>query len=158
MLSPKVEARLLQDLGVQRHEQVLEVGAGSGHMAALLAHKGQHVTTLEILPELATMATDNLRRARLTNVRVMQADGSDGLPEAAPFDVIVLSGSVASVPQLLLEQLKIGGRLAAIVGFEPIMRATLVTRVGEREFRSVDLFDTVAPRLVGFHEPTSFSF
>src|SRR5687768_7032422 len=69
MLSPKVEARLLQDLGVQRHEQVLEVGAGSGHMAALLAHKGQHVTTLEILPELASMATENLRRARVTNVR-----------------------------------------------------------------------------------------
>jgi len=158
MLSPKVEARLLQDLAVQRHEQVLEVGAGSGHMAALLAHKGQHVTTLEILPELATMATENLRRARVTNARVMQADGSHGLPESAPFDVIALSGSVASVPQLLLEQLKIGGRLAAIVGFEPIMRATLVTRVGEREFRSIDLFDTVAPRLVGFHEPTRFSF
>jgi len=158
MLSPKVEARLLQNLAVQRHQQVLEVGAGSGHMAALLAHKGQQVTTLEILPELAKMATENLRRAHVTNARVMQADGSHGLPEAAPFDVILLSGSVASVPQLLLEQLKIGGRLAAIVGFEPIMRATLVTRVGEREFRSVDLFDTVAPRLVGFHEPTRFSF
>jgi protein-L-isoaspartate(D-aspartate) O-methyltransferase len=158
MLSPKVEARLLQELAVQRHEQLLEIGAGSGHMAALLAHKGQQVTTLEILPGLAAMAGENLRRARVTNARVMQADGSHGLPDAAPFDVILLSGSVASVPQPLLEQLKVGGRLAAIVGFEPIMRATLVTRVGEREFRSIDLFDTVAPRLVGFHEPTSFSF
>jgi protein-L-isoaspartate(D-aspartate) O-methyltransferase len=158
MLSPKLEARLLQDLAVQRHEQVLEVGAGSGHMAALLAHKGQHVTTLEILPGLAAMAGENLRRARVTNVRVMQADGSHGLPESAPFDVILLSGSVASVPQLLLEQLKIGGRLATIVGFEPIMRATLVTRVGEREYRSIDRFDTVAPRLVGFDEPSRFNF
>jgi protein-L-isoaspartate(D-aspartate) O-methyltransferase len=62
------------------------------------------------------------------------------------------------VPQHLLEQLKVGGRLAAIVGFEPIMRATLVTRVGDEGFRSVELFDTVAPRLLGFDEPTRFVF
>ena len=158
MFSPKVEARLLQDLAVARHEQVLEIGAGSGHMAALLAHKAQQVTSFEIVPELARTAEANLRRAAVMNARVIEGDGSRGLPEQAPFDVILLSGSVARVPQHLLEQLKVGGRLAAIVGFEPIMRATLVRRVGEDEYASVDLFDTVAPRLLGFDEPTRFSF
>jgi len=158
MLAPKVEARLLQELAVQRHEHVLEIGAGSGHMAALLAHKAQRVTSLEILPQLAELAAANLRRAAVTNAKVVDADGSRGLPDAAPFDVIVLSGSVASVPQALLQQLKVGGRLVAIVGQEPVMRATLVTCVAEREFRSVELFDTVAQRLVGFDEPPRFRF
>jgi protein-L-isoaspartate(D-aspartate) O-methyltransferase len=158
MFSPKLEARLLQDLAVARHEQVLEVGAGSGHMAALLAHKAQQVTTFEIVPALARMAEANLRRAAVMNARVVEGDGSRGLPEQAPFDVILLSGSVASVPQHLLEQLKVGGRLAAIVGAEPIMRATLVTRVGDEAWRTVELFDTMAPRLRGFDEPTRFVF
>ncbi len=158
MLAPKLEARLLQDLTLQRREHVLEIGAGSGHMAALLSHRAERVTTLEILPQLAELAAANLRRAGVANARVVDADGAHGMPDLAPFDAIVLSGSVASVPQHLLDQLKVGGRLIGIVGSEPIMRATLVTRVGEREFRSVDLFDTVAPRLVGFDEPPRFKF
>lgn len=158
MLSPKVEARLLQDLAVARHEHVLEIGAGSGHMAALLAHRAQQVTTLEIVPELVRMAEANLHRAAVMNARVVEADGSRGLPDQGPFDVILLSGSVASVPQTLLDQLKVGGRLAAIIGSEPVMRATLYTRVGERELRSVELFDTVAPRLLHFEEPSRFQF
>jgi protein-L-isoaspartate(D-aspartate) O-methyltransferase len=158
MLAPRVEARLLQELAVHKHERVLEVGAGSGYMAALLAHRAQHVTTLEILPELARLASTNLRRAAVMNASVQQADGSRGLPAEGPFDVILLSGSVAEVPQALLAQLKPGGRLAAIVGQQPVMRATLVTRSSEHGFASVELFDTVAPRLQGFGEPPRFTF
>ena len=158
MLAPKVEARLLQELDVRRHERVLEVGAGSGFMAALLAHRGQHVTTLEIDPELATQARRNLAQAGISNVTVHQADGSGGWEADAPYDVILLSGSVADVPAGLLAQLKPGGRLAAIVGQQPIMRARLTTRSTEHDFRSIDLFDTVAPRLRGFAEPSRFSF
>ncbi len=158
MLAPKVEARLLQELHVQKHEQVLEVGAGSGYMAALLARRAQHVITLEVLPELARFAAENLRRAWIMNAEVRHASGARGLVEEAPFDVIVLSGSVAEVPAALLSQLKLGGRLAAIVGQLPIMRAVLFTRSGEHAYSSVDLFDTVAPRLTGFDEPSRFSF
>jgi protein-L-isoaspartate(D-aspartate) O-methyltransferase len=158
MLAPKVEARLLQELAVHRHERVLEIGTGSGHMAALLGHRAQHVTTLEIRPELAAFASENLQRAALRNVTVRQADGSRGLAAEAPFDVIVLSGSVAEIPQGLLGQLKVGGRLIGIVGQQPVMRATLVTRNGEHGFSSVELFDTVAQRLEGFGEPTRFQF
>jgi protein-L-isoaspartate(D-aspartate) O-methyltransferase len=158
MLAPKVEARLLQELNVRRHERVLEIGAGSGYMAALLSHKARQVVTLEIDPTLAKMASENLKRAAITNVSVVEADGSKRLPTAGPFDVILLSGSVASVPQALLAELKVGGRLAAIVGQEPVMCAVLVTRVSETEYRSVNLFDTVAPRLSGFDEPSRFRF
>jgi protein-L-isoaspartate(D-aspartate) O-methyltransferase len=157
MLEPKVEARLLQELQVQRHERALEIGAGSGFMAALLAHRAAEVTTLEIRPELAAMARANLDRAGLKRVQVLQADGAGGLPKAAPFDVIVLSGSVAAVPEILFDQLQPGGRLVAVVGQLPIMTAVLYTRTASG-MQAVDLFDTVAPRLAGFDEPSRFAF
>lgn len=158
MLAPRVEARLLQELNVARHEKVLEVGAGSGFMAALLGHRAQQVFALETNPELVALATDNLRRAGVMNVTVREQDGSQGLAGEAPFDVILLSGSVAEVPAALLQQLKVGGRLAAIVGEQPVMRAQLITRVGEQEFKTKILFDTVAPRLQGFAAHNSFAF
>ncbi len=158
MLEPKVEARLLQELAVQRHERVLEIGAGSGYMAALLAHKAQHVTTVEIVPDLAHLASENLKRAWVMNATVVAADASAGLTVDGPFDVIVLSGSVAEVPRALISQLKPGGRLTAVVGQLPIMRAVLMTRGQDAGHASVELFDTVAPRLVGFGEPSRFVF
>src|SRR6266850_3245101 len=123
MLAPKVEARLLQELEVHKHERVLEVGTGSGYMAALLGHKAQQVISLELIAELADTAITNLHRANVMNVSVRNADGSRGLPDEGPFDVILLSGSVPEVPPSLLAQLKVGGRLAAIVGQQPVMRA-----------------------------------
>jgi len=161
MLEPKVEARLLQELQVQRHEKVLEIGTGSGFMAALLAHRAQQVFTLECRPALAQMARTHLRYAGIVNATVVEtssAAGARGLPAEAPFDVILLSGSVAEVPRELLQQLKVGGRLAAIVGDEPVMRARLFTRVSETAFAERDLFDTVAPRLEAFPEHTRFAF
>ncbi|MEW6097766.1 MAG: protein-L-isoaspartate O-methyltransferase [Pseudomonadota bacterium] len=158
MLQPKVEARLLQELAPAKHEKVLEIGAGSGYMAALLAHKAQRVLSLEIDEELARFAAENLKRAGVMNAEVRLADGSKAVPAEGPFDAIVASGSVATVPQHLLNQLKVGGRFCGIVGEEPIMRAVIVTRTGEREFRTVEIFDTLAPRLLGFEEPPKFRF
>jgi protein-L-isoaspartate(D-aspartate) O-methyltransferase len=127
-------------------------------MAALLAHKAQHVTTLEIDPDLARFARANLQRAGVMNATVVEADGANGWRSEAPFDVMVLSGSVAALPEALLAQLKTGGRLVAIVGHEPVMRAVLVTRNGDTGLNRQVLFDTVAPRLLGFDEPTKFRF
>ncbi|WP_232324280.1 protein-L-isoaspartate O-methyltransferase family protein, partial [Variovorax sp. WDL1] len=95
MLSPKVEARMLQDLHIKKHETVLEIGSGSGFMAALLAHRAAQVLTLEIDPGLAAVAAENLGRNGVSNVEVRNADGSVPLPSGPTFDVIVLSGSVA---------------------------------------------------------------
>ena len=158
MLSPKLEARLLQDLEVRRHERVLDIGTGSGYMAALLAHKAREVVSLEIKPALAKLAAENLRRAAITNVTVIEADGGKRLPTSGPFDVIALSGSVPQVPQSLLSQLNLGGRLIAIVGQEPVMQATLFTCTGSQQYSRVELFDTIAPRLASFEEPSRFSF
>ena len=158
MLAPRVEARMLQDLAVQKHEKVLEIGAGSGYMAALLAHRAQRVISLEINADLVAMARSNLQKAGIHNAEVRHGDGTKGAPIEGPFDVIVLSGSVAEVPQMLLAALKVGGRLAAVVGDEPMMRATFVTRVSDTECRTVQPWDTVAPRLVNFAEPSSFVF
>ena len=158
MLAPRVEARLLQDLKVQKHEKVLEVGAGSGYMAALLAHRAQRVISLEIEPKLVEMARANLQKAGVYNAEVRLADGASSVAVEGPFDVIVLSGSVAEIPLAMLAQLKTGGRLAAIVGEEPMMRAHIVTRINASEFATITPWDTVAPRLGGFKEPSRFSF
>ena len=158
MLAPRLEARMLQDAAVQKNEKVLEIGAGSGYMAALLAHQAQHVISLEIVPELAEMARTNLQKAGIHNAEVRPFDGSKGAPAEGPFDVIMLSGSVAEVPQALLAHLKIGGRLVAIVGGEPMMRATIVTRSSETGFTTRQPWDTVAPRLLNFPAPSQFQF
>jgi len=158
MLSPKVEARMLQDLHIRKNESVLEIGTGSGFMAALLAHRAAQVLSLEIDPQLAETAAANLRRNGVGNVEVRVADGSRPLPSGPSFDVIVLSGSVAKVPQGLLGSLNIGGRLAAIVGNEPMMRAHFITRVSEGQWETIQPWDTVAPRLLNFPEPSRFNF
>ena len=166
MLAPRVEARILQDLAVQKHEKVLEIGTGSGFMAALLAHRAQQVISLEIEPALVETARRNLKKAGIYNAEVREADGAANLAEATgengalrgPFDVIVLSGSVAVVPAALLDLLKVGGRLSAIVGEEPMMRATLITRVSKDALQTTQAWDTVAPRLLNFREPSKFTF
>ncbi|MDR6215643.1 protein-L-isoaspartate O-methyltransferase [Paracidovorax wautersii] len=157
MLAPRVEARLLQDLQVKPTDRVLEIGAGSGYMAALLAYRAERVVTLEIVPDLVEFARENLRSAGVHNVDVRQADGALEQTADGPFDVIVLSGSVAEVPQQLLSQLRDGGRLAAVVGSEPMMRATFVRRTGDR-FETTTPWDTIAPRLQSFPEPSRFTF
>jgi protein-L-isoaspartate(D-aspartate) O-methyltransferase len=158
MLAPRVEARMVQELKVQRHETVLHIGTGSGFVAALLGHRAQRVITLEKRPALVKQAANNLRRAGLANVSVREADGSQGLAAEGPFDAILLSGSVAAVPQILLDQLKVGGRLVAIEGHEPTMCAVLYTRQSPSAVSKEVLFDTVAARLEGFTEPSAFRF
>ncbi len=158
MLAPKLEARLVQDLDLSKQDTVLHIGAGTGYVTALLAHKAQRVVGLEAQAELAQMAQTNLRNAGISNAEIVNADGALGYSGQAPYDAILLTGSVASVPQVLLDQLKDGGRLLAIVGEEPIMRATLFSRVGPGQVTSEALFDTTAPRLQGFAAPSRFTF
>lgn len=157
MLAPKVEARLLQDLKLTGAENVLEIGTGSGYMAALLARQSHHVTTLEINPELAAMAVQNLAHAVIANVDVRVQDGSKVDAIVGEFDVIVLSGSVAKIPETLTAKLKVGGRLVAIVGGEPVMRMTLVSRTSSG-LQTIQPWDTLAPRLTGFAENDKFTF
>ena len=127
-------------------------------MAALLAHRARRVISLEINPELAALAHANLQKAGVHNAEVRQADGAAGLASEGPFDAILLSGSVGEVPHALLGQLKIGGRLVAIVGDEPMMQATVVTRSSQTDYRTTTPWDTVAQRLLNFPHHASFTF
>jgi len=158
MLAPRVQARLLQDVAVQPTDKVLDLGTGSGFMAALLAHQAASVLSLEIDSGLAAQAQANLQKAGVTTVTVRQADGSQGAAADGPFDVIMLNGSVAEVPATLLQQLTVGGRLAAIVGQEPMMRATVITRNSGTAWTTTEPWDCNAPRLSGFAEPSRFKF
>lgn len=154
MLAPKIEAHALQMLALKPHEKVLEVGTGSGYMAALLGAHADHVWSVEIVPELAETARENLRRYGVTNVTVETGDGLRGLPAQAPFDVIMVSGGVAAVPAELLAQLRVGGRLFAIVGQAPAMHAQLITRVNESRYSTVAEFETCTEMLQAPVAPT----
>ena len=158
MLPPRIDARLMHDLALKGTETVLDIGTGSGYRAALLAHRAREVVSLEIDPLMAEAARRHLQAAGVHNARVMETDSATGQVPGAPFDAIVLGGSVAEVPQSLLDQLKLGGRLIAIVGADPVMQATLFTRTGERQFSSTALWDTSAPALHNFARPSRFHF
>ena len=142
MLAPKIEAHALQALAMRPHEKVLEVGTGSGYMAALLGAHADHVWSMEIVPELAAVARENLRLYGVSNVSVETGDGLQGMPAQAPFDVILISGAVSVVPPELLAQLKVGGRLFAIVGEAPAMQAQLMTRVNDSSYSTVTQFES----------------
>jgi protein-L-isoaspartate(D-aspartate) O-methyltransferase len=162
MFAPKLEARILQDAGIKKHENVLEIGAGSGYMAALLAHKARHVTTVEIEPELKALAEKNLAGYGITNVNVALGDGAQGWTGAgansAPYDVIVISGSLPVLPETFLQQIKVGGRILAIVGEAPVMCAELVTRTSDVAYSTVKLFETSAKPLRNAAAPSHFKF
>jgi len=172
MFSPKMEARLLQELALQRNESVLEVGSGSGYMAALMAHRAGQVVSLEIHPAIAQFAKENLSRAAITNVRIECADGAQidtpgsvagDVSTQQGWDAIVLSGSVALMPENILARLRAGGRAIAIVGEAPVMSARLFTRIDSggsavARFETVDLFETMAIPLQHFPQLESFHF
>ena len=158
MLKPVIEGKVLQALRLGKSDSVLEVGTGSGYFAALLAARTEWVRTIEIEPELVKLASANLARNGVENVVVVQGDGIGGWAERAPYDVIVVSGGLPFVPQALLEQLKVGGRLFAFVGEAPVMKARLVTCEAEGRFRTEDIFETVVPMLKDAPQRDGFSF
>ena len=158
MEPPRIDARLMHDLQLKGCEKVLEIGVGHGYLTALLAGRAQSVIGLEQHADLAAQARQNLQRAGVHNADVRVADGSEGLAGEGPFDAIVLGGSVTQVPQALLDQLSVGGRLIAIVGADLPMTATRYTRRSATEWDSLPLWDAQAPALQGFPEPARFTF
>ena len=158
MFNPKVEARIVQEIAVKKHEKVLEIGTGSGYMAALLAHTAQHVTTVEILPETAAQAQQNLAKAGITNVAVEQGNGAEGWAKGAPYDAIVVSGALPVLPEALVKQLKLGGRMVVILGQAPAMTCQIIKRTSETAHDAVTLFETIAKPLTGAQTPSRFTF
>jgi protein-L-isoaspartate(D-aspartate) O-methyltransferase len=148
MLSPKVEAKLAEDLQLQPSDCVLEIGTGSGYQAALLSRLCQQVTSIELESRLSAFAQANLVRAQITNVTLETGDAHAGWG-TAEYDAILITGAVPAVPDELKYQLAVGGRLVAIVGHSPIMTVCRITRTSAANFDTVSLFDTYVKPLRG---------
>lgn len=157
MLAPKIEAKMLQELAIKKTDKVLEIGTGSGYMAALLAARAEHVISVESRPELAEFAKQNLARSGVTNVTVETGNGVNGWAQGGPYDAIVVSGSVPVLPDALLKQLRVGGHMTVVVGDAPVMEAQLITCTAEGVYGTVNLFETVIPPLDGVAAKESFS-
>jgi protein-L-isoaspartate(D-aspartate) O-methyltransferase len=158
MWQPKLEARVLQELGVGKTDRALEVGTGSGYLTALLSHRAAHVHSVEINATLAAFGKANLDRHGVDNVTLESGDAARGWASHAPYDVIVLTGSTPLLPRSLLEQLAPGGRLFAVVGEAPAMTARLVMSSGAGGWRTNDLFETVIAPLANAEHPSRFRF
>jgi len=158
MLQPKVEARIVQELALAPTENVYEVGTGSGYLTALLASRARHVTSAELHADLQQRAAANLRAAGIRNVTLLQGDSARMPLAESAFDVIVLGGSTPILPQAFLERLAPGGRLFAVVGDPPVMKAVLVRQPVPGAFQHVELFETVVKPLENAAEPPRFRF
>ncbi|PXW88890.1 protein-L-isoaspartate(D-aspartate) O-methyltransferase [Nitrosomonas sp. Nm84] len=158
MLTPKMEARILQELHVKKTDKILEVGSGSGYMTALLADSGAHVYSVEIIPELKAMAENNLKTHNITNVTLEQGDAARGWTNHEPYDVIVLTASTPILPAAFQNSLNPGGRLFAIVGEDPVMEALLITCIAPGEFTTTQLFETSTAPLINAQQPIRFIF
>jgi protein-L-isoaspartate(D-aspartate) O-methyltransferase len=164
MLAPKLEARILQEVQVKKTDRILEIGSGSGYLAALLAKRGEYVHSVEIVPELKAMAEKNLQAHGVTNALVENGDGAQGWPRHGPYDVIVLTGSTPVLPEAFQKSLKVGGRLFAVVGDAPVMQALLVTCLTKETegtpgaYNTVGLFETCITPLRNAQQPPRFTF
>lgn len=157
MWMPKLEARVLQELAIRPGETVLEIGTGSGYFTALLAARGALVTSVEIDPVRATEARAKLARHGFSKVRVEAGDGARGWGRET-YDAVVLTGSTPILPPGLAAQVKPGGRLFAVIGEAPVMKARLLRAAGDGPLVSVDLFETVVAPLVNAPAPERFVF
>jgi len=161
MLAPKVDGKILQSLAVTKSDLVLDVGTGSGFLAACLGKLGEHVRTVEIFPDLAERAATNLHAAAANNVLVESTDAFK-LCDEERFDAIAVSGSVPTLEKLgddcFTRALKVGGRMFIVVGSAPVMTAIKITRSSRNEWRREELFETVIPPLVNAARPSGFVF
>lgn len=162
MMVPKLEARIVQEVAAKAGNSVLEIGAGSGYLAALLAKQAAHVTALEYFDDLSRVAVARLAQANIANVLVKCGDAAKNLAgligNDARFDVIVLSASVPVLPPALLNHLEVGGRLFAVVGDAPAMKATVFTKTVDNTFLSDEIFETVLAPLINATQPSRFTF
>ncbi len=162
MMAPKLEARILQEIAPKSHERVLEIGTGSGYLTALLAKCCERVLSIEYFQSLAVSASAALASHGIGNAEVKTGDAAQS-PAAfvgtnQQFEVIVFTGSVPILPEAYLPYLAIGGRMFAIIGDAPAMKATLITKTTENAYGMQELFETVLPPLIHAAQPSRFSF
>jgi protein-L-isoaspartate(D-aspartate) O-methyltransferase len=157
MLAPKVEGRILQTLDVQASDSALEVGTGTGFLAACLGRLARSVRSIDIFQDFVTDARERLRAAGAHNVRAETQDAMT-LTEREAYDVIALTGSLPVYDPRFERALRLGGRLFVAVGTGPMLDARRVTRVGHDEYLRESLFEVGMPPLLNAHTPSRFVF
>ena len=158
MLSPKLEARILQELGVTASDRILEIGTGSGYMTALLASQGAHVYSVDIIEEFTKSAAIKLAARGIRNATLETGDAARGWDKHGTYDVIVLTGSTPVMPDAFQQSLNAGGRLFAVVGEAPAMDARLITCASAGSYGTASLFETCVPALRNAPQRLRFSF
>jgi len=158
MMAPKLEARLLQELEIDPQDKILEIGTGSGYMAALLANLGREVVSVEIRPEFSAAAGSKLTQHGLRNITLEIGDGARGWDRQQLYNAILITGSLPILPNTFRETLATGGRLIAIVGQHPAMEVKRIRRLDQRSFQEESLFETSIPSLRNAIEPSRFVF
>jgi protein-L-isoaspartate(D-aspartate) O-methyltransferase len=158
MWTPKLEARVIQEVAIQPTDRVLEIGTGSGYLTALLAAEAAEVVSVDIVPEFTAAATQKLRAHGFNNVELHTGDAARDWPDEAGFDVIVLTGSTPLLSDAFRRRLKVGGRLFAIVGEPPVMQAQIMTCTAPGSTRSIVLFETCVAPLLNAPHPAAFVF
>lgn len=158
MMRPKIEARMLQALEIQPDETVLEIGTGSGFITACLAGLAKRVVSVDIHEEFVKDAGLKLKDKQVRNVELFTGDVMRGWQPEQAHDVVVVTGSVPSVPEALLGWVNPGGRLFVVCGESPAMDARLMRRVGVTEWTVESLFETDLPRLKHAEPAPEFEF
>jgi protein-L-isoaspartate(D-aspartate) O-methyltransferase len=158
MLSPMVEGRMLQALALQPDDTVLEIGTGSGYFTALLARLAAKVISVEYFETLSRQAQDRLLALGLHNIELAVGDAAKSWPLPERVDAIVITAAFVTLPEDFLNQLKVGGRLLAVVGKAPAMSVQLIQRISEREWQTRTLFETVIPAMIHAEPKAEFEF
>jgi protein-L-isoaspartate(D-aspartate) O-methyltransferase len=158
MFAPKWEGRLLQALAPQTHERALEIGTGSGYLAALLGRLCKEVISIDIHADFVSAATRRLRLASISNVTCISGDGIEGHPTEGPYDLIAVTASSPLRRVLIEQQLAPGGRLFMVVGTGPVMDAMLITRDLNDTFTASSLFELEVEPLIGAALQPRFEF
>jgi protein-L-isoaspartate(D-aspartate) O-methyltransferase len=157
MMTPTLEGRLLQALKPTSSDKVLEIGTGSGFLAACLARLSDSVTSVDIHDDFLAAAKVNLEDTGIGNVTLLSMDAMQKLPDEK-FDVVAITGSIEDFDPRFVDALNPGGRLFVVVGTRPAMDARLVTRTGDNDWQSESLFETVLAPLVNGSKPPQFLF
>ncbi len=152
MFPPAEQARILQELAIGEDEAVLEVGTGTGYLTALMARLAKHVYSVDVFDDFVNQAQLRLKKLNIVNVTLETGNAASGWLAHQPYDVMVITGALPQLPHEFLSQLKPGGRIFAVLGESPAMRATVIDKTGAMQ----SLYDTDIPVLLPAESASQF--
>ena len=158
MLSPVQEGRFLEALNIKNNEQILEIGTGSGYFTAILSTLSDHVLSVEITPELSHHAQKILDEMKISNITFEVGNAAPKWKLKERIDIIVATAAFITIPGGYLQDLKVGGRMLAVVGKPPVMSVQLIYRVSECRWKTEMVYETLIPAMINAEPEPEFNF